>query len=274
MKRVLIVIMALIITIFPIVVSTAQPRYNAEFTFNVTINGKFVNSSKKVYLYSGDKINISLNLKSGEDYFLGPFATKIFYSDNIKFDSFNWNKSGRFYTSCKSYSNFKNNDVFFKVDMIPTSVDAKQAVENVNESLLNINLTASGKRDDKAKIFIDSSTVRSTANPFGETYLACYTENGNFSGKRYDYGEGMVLNFDKAFADFIITDAGDVNSDDKRNSVDALSIIQYATGIIKYTESQKKAADVNNDNKVNSGDGLAVLQIATGLLTINDILNK
>ncbi len=273
MKRILIILLAIVVAALPVIVSTAQPRYNADFSFKVTVNGKSVDNSKEIYLFNGDKINVSLHLKTGEDYFVGPFATNIFFNGKFLYNSFNWNTSGRYYSTCKSYSNFKKQNDLFKVDMIPTSVDCKAAIENVNENLFALNFTAQGNRDEKAEIYMDADTIRDTQNPFGETYLACYTENGNLAGKRYDYGEGMVLNLDKAKVSFKITDVGDVNSDGKIASGDALNILQHSTGIVPLNESKKKKADVDYNGKINSTDALAVLQLSTGLKTINEIIN-
>ena len=57
---------------------------------------------------------------------------------------------------------------------------------------------------------------------------------------------------------------GDVNSDGKINSVDALEILRYTTGLVTFNANQLKAGDLNRDNKVNSNDALIVLSIATG----------
>ncbi len=274
MKRIAIILLAAVIALLPIIVSTAQPRYNASFSFDVTVNSIPVDTSKQVYLYSGDKINISLHLTTGDDYYAGPFATNIFYSGKFLYNNFNWNTSGRFYSACKTYSNIKKTTQFFKVDMIPTSVDCKAAVANVDEKLFSLNFTAQGNRDETQKVYMSPDTVRDTENPFGETYLACYTDNGNLAGERYDYGEGMVLNLDKATVTFKLTDAGDVNSDSKITSADALAILQNSTGVTSLNQTQLKAADVDYNGKVNSSDSLAVLQISTGSKTINEIINK
>lgn len=57
---------------------------------------------------------------------------------------------------------------------------------------------------------------------------------------------------------------GDVNSDGKINSADALEILRYSTGMVNFSANQLKAGDLNKDGKVNSNDALIVLSIATG----------
>ena len=57
--------------------------------------------------------------------------------------------------------------------------------------------------------------------------------------------------------------AGDVNSDGKVNSTDALAVLQYAVGKTP-SKFDKNVADVNVDGKINSTDALKILQIAVG----------
>lgn len=60
---------------------------------------------------------------------------------------------------------------------------------------------------------------------------------------------------------------GDINTDGKINSADALLVLQSSTGVITLTDTQKLLADVNNDEKINSTDALLILQYATGKIT-------
>jgi hypothetical protein len=55
---------------------------------------------------------------------------------------------------------------------------------------------------------------------------------------------------------------GDINSDGKVNSSDALAVLQYAVGSIKTID--KAAADVNGDGGINSSDALLILQTSVG----------
>lgn len=58
---------------------------------------------------------------------------------------------------------------------------------------------------------------------------------------------------------------GDINGDNKINSSDALSILQYAVGTLSFSTVQKDCADMNSDGKYNSSDALLVLQKSVGL---------
>lgn len=69
------------------------------------------------------------------------------------------------------------------------------------------------------------------------------------------------------------TTAGDVNSDGKINSGDALGILKYAVGM-SPKDFNKNVADINNDKKINSSDALVVLQISVGLIKPNGDSNK
>lgn len=55
---------------------------------------------------------------------------------------------------------------------------------------------------------------------------------------------------------------GDVNSDSKANSADALEILRYSVGL--NDEINKTYADVSGDGIINSADALLVLNIAVG----------
>lgn len=60
---------------------------------------------------------------------------------------------------------------------------------------------------------------------------------------------------------------GDINTNGKINSADALLVLQSSTGVITLTDTQKLLADVNEDGKINSTDALLILQYATGKIT-------
>ena len=57
---------------------------------------------------------------------------------------------------------------------------------------------------------------------------------------------------------------GDVNSDGKINSVDALCILQHAVSLVVLSEANQKLADVNWDGAINSTDALEILLFTTG----------
>ena len=79
---------------------------------------------------------------------------------------------------------------------------------------------------------------------------------------------GIILT--SSFTAFAAT-AGDVNSDGKINSSDALLILQYSVGS-NPSGFNKNIADMNSDGKINASDALTVLQIAVG--SINPTMSK
>ena len=83
---------------------------------------------------------------------------------------------------------------------------------------------------------------------------------------------GIILT--SSFTAFAAT-AGDVNSDGKINSADALGILQHTVGS-KPKNFNKAVADITADGKINSADALMVLQIAVGSIkppmSNNDII--
>ncbi len=275
MKRVIIVVLVVCLALLPILV-IAQPRYTADIDLVASINGKTVQkNSEYIYLYNGDTVDLTLKLKTDENFYAGPFSAEILYTKNtLKYNTFNWNTSGKFYSCCKSYSNLSPKDSLLKIDMIPSSADCKSAPNSLNESLLNMRFTATGSNDAVGKAYISSDSQRDTDNPFGTMYLACYPDNGRFDGDRYDYGEGISIDLSGASVQFKITNAGDANTDGKITSMDSLDILQYTTGMTQLNSNALKAADTDQNGKVNASDALAVLQITTGLTTINDIINR
>ena len=68
--------------------------------------------------------------------------------------------------------------------------------------------------------------------------------------------------FTTTFTVDVLARCGDVNSDSKTNSSDALLILQYSVG--KITEIDATYADANHDGRINSSDALIALQISVG----------
>lgn len=62
-----------------------------------------------------------------------------------------------------------------------------------------------------------------------------------------------------------LLDLGDVNSDTKVNSSDALLVLQHSVQSITLTGDQVKLGDMNKDNKINSFDALMILQKSVGI---------
>lgn len=86
----------------------------------------------------------------------------------------------------------------------------------------------------------------------------CYVNNTN---------GGVVPAFKFNPKSTIPNKIGDINTDGKINSADALLVLQSSTGVITLTDTQKLLADVNEDGKINSTDALLILQYATGKIT-------
>ncbi len=59
---------------------------------------------------------------------------------------------------------------------------------------------------------------------------------------------------------------GDVNSDKKVNSSDALLVLQHSVQLITLTAEQVKIADMNSDSNINSLDALMILQKSVGII--------
>lgn len=276
----------------------AQPLFSAHLSLlDDSSSGK---SSQKIYLYLGDSISISLNLKTSKGYYAGSFAAQIFYSSNF-FDqpSTTLNTSGRFYSSCKTYTDItpsksitqttkdrlypskwseleRNQFDFLNLTMIPTAADCKTTPDNLNENILKISLKT--KKSLAAgltgQVLIPTQSIKTSSNITGGTYLSCYLDNGNINGRRYDYGSDINIDLSQAALIYEITNKGDIDLDGKVASADALLILQGATNVVPLTPAQKERADVNCDAKITSSDALAVLQITTNLKKINDFVNK
>ena len=59
---------------------------------------------------------------------------------------------------------------------------------------------------------------------------------------------------------------GDVDSDKKVTSADALSILRNSAGLEKYSPQQKQVADIDNDGTISSADALAALRFSSGII--------
>lgn len=88
--------------------------------------------------------------------------------------------------------------------------------------------------------------------------ISFYGTQAQWNSIEIDDYNSVLLNATVSFA------KGDINSDGKINSTDALLVLQSSTGLIKLTSAQVKEADVNGDSKVNSTDALAILRFSTG----------
>ena len=66
----------------------------------------------------------------------------------------------------------------------------------------------------------------------------------------------------KSFGPYTICLLGDINSDSKINSSDALMVLQHSVGMKKLSGNALTSADLNSDGKVNSTDALQILKIS------------
>lgn len=110
---------------------------------------------------------------------------------------------------------------------------------------------------DESVISFDGKTV--AALKPGYTRLDLYSDNGLYKETIYvSVGGGPRK--------------GDINADEKINSMDALLILQHSVKQITLTEEQQKAANISGDKAINSMDALIVLQIATAQRSIWDYI--
>lgn len=270
----------------------AQPLFNA----SVILSSNFKKAGAVVLSYN-ESFDVTLSLKTGENYFAGPFSAQVFYTNSIlKNGSAEFNKSGKLYSVSKSFSNaspssmMTNNGAkrfypkdwnatqcskydFYNITMIPNTTDAAVSVDNLNEKIITISLT-SGTNTGSGAVFVSASSLKSTSNATGETYLSCLTDNGKISSARYDFGADASLDLTNASLSVIVSDAGDVDGNQKLNSSDALLILQHITELKTLTGNQLKRCDTNNDGTTNSADALGVLQVSTGLVRLNDIYKQ
>lgn len=88
----------------------------------------------------------------------------------------------------------------------------------------------------------------------GENTIEVYFMDGNIFSEGY------------ATYKINIVEKGDLNSDTKVNSADALLVLQHSVESISLSEAQQKVADMNSDSKINSMDALMILQKSVGVL--------
>ena len=69
-----------------------------------------------------------------------------------------------------------------------------------------------------------------------------------------------------AYAKF--TFYGDVTSDKKINSSDALAVLMSSVGLKTLSSDEKRAADVDGNKKVNSSDALYILNFSVGNIDV------
>lgn len=270
----------------------AQPVFDASLKLDTNIK-----NSDVTYLTFNEAFDVQLKIKTGDNYFAGPFSAQVFYDNALlKSTAADFNKSSKLYTVSKSYcgatqsysmtaankakfypvswaSTLKQSLDFCNITMIPNPIDCTASPAGLDESIVSLHFT-SGTKTGSGRIFISADSIKSEANIPGETYLSCLTDSGKVLSKRYDYGTDAKLDLSAAELNFAVTDLGDVDANQKVNSSDALVILQSATGFKTLNDAETKRGDMNGDGSLNSLDALVTLQIATGLVRVNDIIKK
>lgn len=270
---------------------SAQPLFNA----SVSLNSDLKNSGT-TYLSYNESFDVALRLKTGANYYAGPFSAQVFYTGSVLKASPELNKSGKLYSRAGSYSSAadsasmtakakkrffpqswseseKAKYKFCNISMIPNTADNKTSVDNLDENAAVLHFT-SGTAAGSGKIFVSADSVKKSSNPVGQTYLSCLTDNGKVGSTRYDYGTDAQLDVSNAAINVVVSDAGDVDDNKNLNSFDALMILQHAVEMKTQTGDALKRCDTDLDGKVGSADALAVLQIATGLKRLNEIIKR
>ena len=271
---------------------SASPLYSASLILKSN-TGK----SGIVYVNTNETISVSLNLNTSKGYYAGPFSSPVFYTDSV-FTAENpiLNTSGRFYSCCKSYTSvltseklapealeslypsswkaqqIKENKLIYTV-MVPNSSDCKKTPDELNEALWTAAFKVKGAVNSQGSIFIPKECIRSSDNIDAPTYLACYSDGGDISSKRYDYGSDLNIDVSQAEIKYQVTDKADVDNDKSVSSSDALLILQHSVELIRLDDKSFTRADLTKDGKLASDDALAVLSISTGVTTINNYMH-
>lgn len=270
---------------------SAQPLFNASVSLDSDVK-----NGTATYLSYNESFDVALRLKTGANYYAGPFSVQVFYTGAKLKASPELNKSGRLYSSSGTCSSAADSDSvtatakkrffpqswsdtekaeykFCNISMVPNAADSKTSADSLDENVALLHFTA-GTTAGNGKIFVSADSVKKSSNPAGQTYLSCLTDNGKVGSTRYDYGTDALLDVKDAVMNVVVSDAGDVDNNKKLNSSDALIILQHIVEIKTQTGDALKRCDTDFDGKVGSADALAVLQLATGLMRLNDIIKR
>lgn len=88
-----------------------------------------------------------------------------------------------------------------------------------------------------------------------------------YGGTQSQWSKITIEDYNDELKSFKFYYAGDINSDGKTNSSDALMALKTSTGATKLNATQKAMGDLNCDNTINASDALKILQLATGLIS-------
>lgn len=116
-------------------------------------------------------------------------------------------------------------------------------------------------------IYIDQKTATSGGVTFGvypkaltngtyQVWMSSNAASGIGSQRAENIGNFTYATTKPAYT------LGDVNSDGRINSTDAILVLRYAVGNVELTEAQLLAAEVNGKTGINSGDAILILQRA------------
>jgi hypothetical protein len=142
-----------------------------------------------------------------------------------------------------------------------------------SQRLYGINCSENSYHDKSEVTFATSKNIENvTLNAErGNIVLTDYIDTDNYRIWNADINTGISYKItvgttqtDKTVFVNKLTCKGDVNSDGKINSGDALLILRIAVGNITPTAEQLKLGDIDSNNSINSLDALIVLQIVTG----------
>lgn len=291
-KSKIIITISVFIVLFSLLLNVqALPLYSAVISLNPSKG-----TSKTIYVNVNESVSVSLNLKTSEGFFAGPFSAPVFYTDSVfKAESPTMNTSGKFYNCCKTYTNTALSDKIdpqIKKDLYPSSWNDKQISENnliytvmvpnakdslftpdkLNEQIWTAVFKVKDAVGSQGKIFIPKECIKSDDNLDGSLSLSCFTDGGDVSSAVYDYGKDISIDVSNAEIIYKVTDVADVDNDKHVTSADALFMLQISTGLKKPDAKTTVRADVDCDGKVTSSDALAALMISTNAKTINDYL--
>lgn len=143
-------------------------------------------------------------------------------------------------------------------DMIPTEIMSGDEIVNYN-----IEVSAEGYGSATESMTVASGDyVSLVATPVeGNEFLGWYEDGALIST---DMQYSFVAKSDREITAKFKAIIGDVNSDGKINSTDALLCLQHSVGKIKLEGDTFTVADVDKNGFVNSSDALKILQFSVG----------
>ncbi|MBQ8228345.1 MAG: dockerin type I repeat-containing protein [Clostridia bacterium] len=255
---------------------------------------------KTITVYPGQVVWVTMHLETGSKYYAGDLQAYVFYTTNIfkSTDQNNgcyiWDTEGKYSGVCARtgapFSKMVTEAInitypenwsesqraaygFYSVIMYPNPNVTTTVQSSINDDLVTfpVYVKADAKAGDKGSIYIPVETVTSDDNPSGRFMLSNYADKGNTLSQNIPHSKDQTIDLSEAKLNFVVggksNTYGDVNSDSKINSSDALLVLQSSTGVVSLSSKQKEQADVNRDSKINASDALLILQYATGIVT-------